>query len=124
MQDVSLETWYDNYLSAFNSQDIGALQRYLHIEIVFDWDGAMDDLVGRDAFFDFYRVAWRHLRENVSAQVLEADEKHIRALVQNTLEVIEDWPDSPLRPYVKGEIIQLAGEMTYTLDQRKITRIR
>lgn len=123
MNEISLHTWYGKYLDAFNSQDIAGLEHFLSPEIYFDWDGVMDDLVGREAFFNFYNIAWQHFTERVTARIIESDEHHIRAWVENTLEVIADWPDSPIRSYKQGEVIHLAGEMTYTLDQRTITRI-
>lgn len=123
MTEASLQAWYDHYLATFNAQDLTGLERLLSPSIYFDWGGDMDDLDGREAFFDFYRVAWQHFTEHVTGRIIEADEHHIRAWIENTLEVIKDWPDSPLRPYTKGEVIHLEGEMTYTLDRRRITRI-
>lgn len=123
MSDDSLQSWYEEYLATFNAQDVAGLERFLAPEIVFDWGGEMADLEGREAFFDFYREAWQHFTEHVTGRIIEADEHHIRAWIENTIEVIADWPDSPLRPYAKGEVIHLAGEMVYTLNRRRITRI-
>lgn len=123
MTGDSLQDWYEDYLAAFNAKDIARLEHFLAPDIYFDWGGDMADLDGREAFFTFYRAAWQHLTEHVRGRIIEADEHHIRAWIENTIEVDEDWPDSPLRPYVKGEVVQLSGEIVYTLDQRRITRI-
>lgn len=123
MTNQSLQAWYDNYLATFNAQDLSGLEEFLAPQIYFDWGGDMEDLDGREAFFAFYRIAWQHFTERVRGTILAADEHHIRALVENTIEVTRDWPDSPLRPYTQGEVIHLKGEMTYTLQDRKITRI-
>src|SRR5688572_10093359 len=69
---TELETRYLEYVAAFNAHDFDALTTYLDPEVVFEWDGIMPDLVGRAAFFDFYRLAWTRFDEVISARVLES----------------------------------------------------
>ncbi|GAB3633818.1 hypothetical protein GCM10027421_31710 [Microbacterium shaanxiense] len=114
---------YREYLEAFNGKDLVALEGFLSPDIVFEWGDVMDDLVGREAFFSFYRTAWQYLDENVSATIVSADDERIVADVRNELTVVRDWTDSPLRPYRAGETHSLAGLMTYDLRDGMIVRI-
>ena len=114
---------YREYLEAFNAKDLVALEGFLAPDIIFEWGDVMDDLVGREAFFSFYRTAWQHFDEHISATIVSVDDERIVADVHNELTVVRDWPDSPLRPYRAGETHILTGLMTYNLRDGMIVRI-
>lgn len=114
---------YREYLTAFNAKDIIALEGFLAPDVVFEWGDVMDDLVGRDAFFSFYSTAWQHLDEHITATIVSADDERIVADVHNELTVVQDWLDSPLRPYRAGETHILTGLVTYDLRDGMIVRI-
>lgn len=65
-----LETRHVEYTAAFNSKDFGLLTSWLDENLLFEWGDDMPDLVGRDAFFASYRVAWVHFDERISARII------------------------------------------------------
>lgn len=120
---TELETRYLDYVAAFNAHDFDALTTYVDPEVVFEWDGIMPDLVGRDAFFDFYRLAWTRFDEVIAARVLESSATTLTAWIETRLDIVHDWLDCPIQPYRAGEVHEIAGEVRYEFRAGRIIHI-
>lgn len=114
---------YRRYVDAFNAHDFDALEDFLASEVVFEWGGVMDDLVGRDAFFAFYREAWDHFDERIEARVVLTEGDGLRAWIDTELRVFRNWPDCPIRPFAAGDVVRVSGLMDYRFRNRQIVRI-
>jgi hypothetical protein len=121
---TELETRYLAYVAAFNAHDFEALTTYLDPDVLFEWDGIMPDLVGRDAFFAFYRLAWTRFDEVIAARVLESGPNTLTAWIDTRLTITHDWLDCPIRPYRAGEVHDIAGEVRYEFRAGRIVHIR
>ena len=114
---------YEAYLAAFNAKDFAGLERYVSPDVVFDWNGAMPTMHGRSAMFDFYREAWTHVEERVSASDIEVEADVLRATITNELRVYRDWPDCPLGPMHAGPPFKISGPMEYLYSNGRIIHI-
>jgi hypothetical protein len=114
---------YEAYLAAFNAKDFAGLGLYVSPDVVFDWNGEMPTMHGSAAMFDFYREAWTHLNERVSAGDIEVVGASLRATITNELHVFRDWPECPLGPMRAGPPYTISGRMEYLFSDGRIIHI-
>lgn len=104
---------YRAYVAAFNAADLPAVASHLAEDVVFDWGDTMPALVGRDAFTNFYALAWRHFSEQLTVSDIRADGDRLSAHLVTAISVHRDWPDCPIEPMHAGTDFTVSGRMSY-----------
>jgi ketosteroid isomerase-like protein len=118
-----IATRYEAYLAAFNAKDLTGLARHLAPDVVFEWNGEMPDMHGRDVVLDFYREAWTHLDEKIRAREVEVAGDRLLATITNELRVFREWPECPLGPMTVGPPLTISGSMEYLYVNGRIAHI-
>lgn len=114
---------YLAYVTAFNAADLLAVGEYLAEDLVFDWGDTMPALVGRDAFTEFYSLAWRHFAEHLTVSDIRAEGDRLSAHLETAISVHADWPDCPIRPMYAGTQFTVSGRMGYRFRDDLICHI-
>jgi hypothetical protein len=83
----------------------------------------MPALVGRDAFTDFYAVAWKHFSEHLTVSDIHADGDALSAYLSTAISVHEDWLDCPIEPMYAGTQFTVSGRMSYHFRGEQICHI-
>jgi ketosteroid isomerase-like protein len=114
---------FEQYVSAFNAQDVPALERHLDPAVVFDWHGEIPTLYGRDAMLGFYAEAWTYFDERIEASDIDVRGDVLRATIRTRLDVFRDWPDCPIQPFARGEQVEVSGRLQYVFNGGRINHI-
>jgi hypothetical protein len=114
--------WFEAYLAAFNAADFDGFGAYYADDVQFYGQAAT--LTGKQAVLDFYRGVRTRIDERVDLLSFVGDEQMIAAEICTTLVPLEDWPDFPTGPLVRGETRQSVNFAFYDLADGKFTRIR
>jgi len=114
---------YLAYIAAFNAGDLPAVAEHLTEDLVFDWGDTMPALMGRDAFTDFYALAWSHFSEQLTVSDVRADGDRLSAYLDTAISVHTDWPDCPIRPMLAGARFTVSGRMRYRFRADRICHI-
>lgn len=114
---------FEEYVAAFNARDVPELERRLDPLVVFDWHGLIPTFYGRPAMLGFYAEAWTHFDERIAASDVEVHGDVLRATIRTRLDVFRDWPDCPIRPFRRGETVELAGRLQYVFEGGRINHI-
>jgi hypothetical protein len=80
-------------------------------------------MIGRDAIVAFYQNAWKHLREHLVLRFLSFENGRLEVTLQNTIDVLDDYPDFPPHPLKKGEHYMRTGTISYELRAGRFIRI-
>lgn len=116
------QSWFEDYLAAFNANDYDKFGAYYAEDIEFL--GLSATLRGRDTILDFYRGVEKRLVEKVDLISFVASDTMIAAEIRVTLDPLEDWPDFGPSPLVKGERKQSLVFLFYDVADGQFTRIR
>lgn len=116
------ESDYRDYIAAFNRSDFAAFSRYYADDVEFH--GRAGHFRGRDAVVGFYRDVHARLRERLQIQQLVMGEQDLVADMVTELEALEDWPDFPTGPILKGEVLRSQNFIWYELSGREFSRVR
>jgi hypothetical protein len=108
---------YQEYLTCFNAEDFKGLTNYLSEDMYFFW-GRIPPLIGRKAFFKFYKNAWQYLEEHITIHSLEVFERNITVNLTNNLHVFKNWPNCPFGTFNKGLTKELTGYVVYTFNNQ------
>lgn len=114
---------FEQYLSAFNAQDVAELEHLLSPDVVFDWHGLIPTFYGRAAMLGFYAEAWTYFDERIEATDIDVCGDVLRATINTRLEVFRDWPDCPIRPFAQGQSVEVGGRLQYVFDAGRINHI-
>lgn len=114
--------WFEAYLDAFNRNDFGRFGAYYADDVAFHGQAAT--LHGRVAVVAFYREVKARIDERVDLLSFIGSETGIAAEIRTTLTPLEDWPDFPTGPLVKGTPRQSINFVFYDIADGKFTRIR
>jgi len=116
------QLWFEAYLAAFNRADFEGFGAYYADDVQFFGQAAT--LVGRAAVLDFYRGVRSRIDERVDLLSFVGGEERVAAEIRTTLTPLEDWPDFPTGPLLKGERRASINFAFYDLAGGKFTRIR
>ncbi|HWJ68453.1 MAG TPA: nuclear transport factor 2 family protein [Sphingobium sp.] len=114
--------WFEAYLTAFNRDDFDGFGAYYADDVAFHGQAAT--LHGRDAVLAFYRGVKARIEERVDLLSFIGGENAIAAELRTTLTPLEDWPDFPTGPLIKGTIRQSINFAFYDIANGQFTRIR
>jgi len=120
--DVLSEDEYRDYIAAFNRSDFDTFSRYYAPDVEFH--GRAGHFVGRDAVVGFYRKVHARLRERVEVRQIILGEQEMVADAVTELHALEDWPDFPTGPLLRGEVRRSQNFLWYELSGREFTRVR
>lgn len=119
---AQVEAGYRKYIDCFNAHDVPCFSNFYDDDVVF-MAAPLPGMIGREAIVGFYQGAWKHLREHLVVRSLDFDQARLRVVLQNTIDVIEDYPDFPVRPLRKGEHYTREGHLTYEMHGGRFIRI-
>jgi ketosteroid isomerase-like protein len=119
---AQVEGAYRKYLECFNAHDVDCFSNFYDDEVVF-MAAPLPGMIGREAIVRFYQGAWMHLHEHLVLRSLAVENGRLVASVQNTIEVLEDYPDFPVRALKKGERYVREGTVYYELHGGRFIRI-
>jgi len=114
--------WFEAYLAAFNANDFEGFGAYYAEDVQFFGQAAT--LTGRQAVLDFYRGVKARIDERVDLLSFVGGAEMIAAEIRTTLIPLQDWPDFPTGPLVKGAARQSINFALYDLAGGKFRRIR
>lgn len=120
----SFRTWFEAYLSAFNSADFHGFSAYYAEDVVFAGQAAQ--LTGRESVVDFYRRVRGYLDEKVELLTFVGapDRRKIVAELRTTLVALRDWPDMPTGAMQAGDTRTTVAFAIYELSDDRFCRIR
>lgn len=119
---AQLEAAYRRYIECFNAHDVPCFSNFYDDEVVF-MAAPLPGMSGRAAIVAFYQDAWRHLREQLVVRSMTVAQGRLEVSLQNTIDVVTDYPDFPLRPLKKGEHFTREGTVVYELHAGRFIRI-
>jgi len=119
---AQVEAGYRKYIDCFNAHDIPCFSNFYDDEVVF-MAAPLPGMIGRETIVNFYQGAWRHLREHLVIRSLDFENGRLHAMLQNTIDVLEDYPDFPVRPLQKGQHYTREGSIFYDLHAGRFIRI-
>jgi hypothetical protein len=114
--------WFQTYLDAFNRNDFEEFGAYYTPDVAFFGQAATLD--GRDAVLAFYRMVKARVEERIDLLTFHASEGGIAAEIRTSLLALEDWPDFPTGPLLKGQQRQSINFAFYDVVDSRFTRIR
>jgi ketosteroid isomerase-like protein len=120
--NLQLEAAYRKYLECFNTRDVPCFSNFYDEDVVF-MAAPLPGMIGREAIVTFYRNAWKHLREHLVLLSLSFENGRLQVSLQNTIDVLDDYPDFPPHPLKKGEHYTRAGIVYYELRAGRFIRI-
>lgn len=116
------EADFREYIAAFNRSDYAAFSRRYAEDVEFK--GRAAELRGRAQIVDFYRGVKARLHETLTVHAVVAGDKAIVADVETELRALEDWPDFPTGPFVRGATRRSQNFIWYDVTRSQFTRIR
>ncbi len=121
---MSLRTWFDGYITAFNARDFEGFGAYYADDVQFHGQAAQ--LAGRAAVLAFYRMVQARLDERLTVLTFAGSEPlgRIAAEVRTVLVAREDWPDMPTGAMRRGERRESVNFILYDIADGRFTRIR
>ena len=119
---AQLEAGYRKYIECFNAHDVACFSRFYDDDVVF-MAAPLPGMIGREAIVGFYQGAWKHLREHLVIRSLAFEKGRLRVVLQNTIDVLEDYPDFPVRPLQKGQHYTREGTLFYEIHAGRFIRI-
>ena len=110
---------FRDYIDCFNRDDFAGFSRYYADDVVLELP--KQELRGRQAIIDFYRVVKARIRETLQINEIVADDEGLAAEVETEFYAREDWPD------FIGELIRDPGlasaiQLSPARGQRSVTR--
>ena len=112
-----IEDRYLKYLECFNAMDFEGLKKYLDENMYFYRGTYVPPLMGRVAFFQFYKKAWRHFEERLTIGNMKISNRRILIVtLTNHLQVKKDWLDSPYGAFHKGQRKTVSGDVIYVFN--------
>jgi ketosteroid isomerase-like protein len=119
---AQLEAAYRKYLECFNARDVPCFSNFYDEDVVF-MASPLPGMLGRDAIVAFYQRIWKHLREHLVVRSLSVENGRLEVSLQNTIDVLDDYPDFPPHPLKKGQHFVRAGTISYELGAGRFIRI-
>jgi hypothetical protein len=114
--------WFGGYIDAFNRSDFEALRVYYAPNVRFEGQAGTFD--SADEVIAFYRGVKRRMNETLVVHSLVAGECDLAVELETTLQALEDWPDFPTGPIVKGQVLRRLSFIFYEIEAGRFTRIR
>lgn len=122
MSEPGTRGWFEDYLAAFNAGAFEALAAFYARDVEFS--GRAAELRGRNAVVEFYRRIRPRLAEHVELLSFVGSKQVCAAELVTTLTPLEDWPDFPTGPLVRGQERRSVNFAFYDLSDGRFTRIR
>lgn len=116
------EADFRSYIAAFNRNDFDNFPRLYAPDIEFR--GRALQCRGREEVVRFYRGVKARLRETLTVHALVIGHNAIVADVETELHALEDWPDMPTGPLIRGETRRSQNFLWYDITDNHFTRIR
>lgn len=113
---------FQGYVDAFNRSDFDGFSRFYTPDI--DFRGRGGTFAGSDAVVAFYRNVKTRIRETLTLRGLIVGRRQWIADMVTELEVMEDWPDSPIGPVKKGDVRRSENFIWYELEGERFKRVR
>jgi hypothetical protein len=80
-------------------------------------------LRGKPAVKAFYEAMAPLVRETIRVRHVEIDADRIVADVWSDFYALQDWPEFPIQPIAKGQMLRVPLQVTYTLRDGKFAHI-
>lgn len=117
------EARFRAYIDAFNRDDYSSFGDYYTEDVVLVIAGKTE-LRGRQAIFDFYKIAKSQTRRTIQVNKVITAPNHLAAELQSEFLALEDLPDFVAGPMKKGGRIFINTFVFYNLRDGKFARIR
>jgi hypothetical protein len=113
---------FRDYIDCFNRNDFAGFSRYYSDDVVLELP--KQELRGRQAIVDFYRVVKARIRETLQINAIIADEEGLAAEVDTEFFALEDWPDFMVAPLKKGASIRIVSFVHYEIRDGRFAHIK
>jgi hypothetical protein len=113
---------FSHYIDCFNRSDFAGFGQYYAADVVLELP--KQELRGRDAILDFYRVVKARIRETLQINQVIVDAEGLAAELATEFYALEDWPDFIVAPMRKGDAIRIISFVHYAIRDGKFAHIK